>query len=492
MNKLGQQIVFRELLDRHELVQVPMIQRDFAQGRESESEVRKEFLGALHRALNLPEDDPELPLNLDFIYGSLDGSWEGGEGTCFLPLDGQQRLTTLFLLHWYLAWKDDCWKEFSGLLCLGDNSRFSYVVRPSSTEFYDALVKFRPQEAPDGLDQVSSMVKDQPWYFRHWRLDPTIQASLRMLDAIHLRFSSCTGLYERITDGGSPAITFQLLDLENFGLSDDLYIKMNARGKPLTAFETFKARYEEELKSQSSGKTKLLGDEPVPVAEFVSLQMDTNWANFFWMYRDRDTNLYDTAFMNFLRVVALVSRDPEGSAYAEDVGLIRNERVQSTYSLFSDRGWIDRDFTEVLILLLEAWCEEGNTFRTVLPDTRFFDELAVFKDAVTGPTSLYFADIVKFAGYVIYMREYADELDSDAFYEWMRIVFNLTTNTTYDRPEEMQRSIAGLCKLAPEARDVLRFFAGSDFAVHGFNRQQIAEEKVKAELVLADLGLVTE
>ena len=294
MNKLGQQIVFKELLDRHGLIQVPMIQRDFAQGRESEAEVREEFLEALHRALNLPEDDSGLPLNLDFIYGSMEGDKE----TCFLPLDGQQRLTTLFLLHWYLAWQDRCWKEFSELLCLGGKSRFSYAVRPSSTEFFDALVKFRPEEVPDALDCVSSVVEDQPWYFRHWRLDPTIQASLRMLDAIHQRFSSYTGLYERLTDGERPAITFQLLDLENFGLSDDLYIKMNARGKPLTAFETFKARYEEELKSQFSGMTKLLGDERVPVAEFVSLRMDTNWADFFWMYRDRDTNLYDDAFMN--------------------------------------------------------------------------------------------------------------------------------------------------------------------------------------------------
>ena len=49
--------------------------------------------------------------------------------------------------------------------------------------------------------------------------------------SIHL-----TVFMARLTDTEHPAITFQLLDLENFGLSDDLYIKMNARGKPLTNF----------------------------------------------------------------------------------------------------------------------------------------------------------------------------------------------------------------------------------------------------------------
>jgi len=49
-----------------------------------------------------------------------------------------------------------------------------------------------------------------------------------------------SGLFNRLVDDERPAITFELLPLEHFGLTDDLYIKMNARGKPLTSFETFK------------------------------------------------------------------------------------------------------------------------------------------------------------------------------------------------------------------------------------------------------------
>ena len=75
------QIIYKKLLDRHERIQIPMIQRDFAQGRSSESTVRELFLMALSEALCKPIDDPTLPLNLDFIYGSV----EGREETRFLP-----------------------------------------------------------------------------------------------------------------------------------------------------------------------------------------------------------------------------------------------------------------------------------------------------------------------------------------------------------------------------------------------------------------------
>lgn len=81
---------FLELL-RQGGVLIPHIQRDYAQGRPQKSaqELRERFLEALHRAVTSEEG-----LHLDFVCGLRSA---GG----FIPLDGQQRLTTLFLLHWY-------------------------------------------------------------------------------------------------------------------------------------------------------------------------------------------------------------------------------------------------------------------------------------------------------------------------------------------------------------------------------------------------------
>ena len=73
-------------------IEIPKIQRDYAQGRDSEKEVRKRFLDAIFESLSKNE-----PMEMDFIYGAIDEKEK-----VFTPLDGQQRLTTLFLLYWYI------------------------------------------------------------------------------------------------------------------------------------------------------------------------------------------------------------------------------------------------------------------------------------------------------------------------------------------------------------------------------------------------------
>ena len=69
---------------------IPIIQRDYAQGRETPeiTRIRTRFLDSLYTALS------EEQITLDFIYGDIDAA------AVMTPLDGQQRLTTLFLLHW--------------------------------------------------------------------------------------------------------------------------------------------------------------------------------------------------------------------------------------------------------------------------------------------------------------------------------------------------------------------------------------------------------
>ena len=482
MNKFGDQITFKQLLEHHQQIEIPMIQRDYAQGRPTEKQIREEFLSALRHALVLPPERQSLPLNLDFIYGSV----AGNEKTRFLPLDGQQRLTTLFLLHWYLAWRDDQHDEFRAIFHSQGSSRFSYTVRPSSTEFFDELVRFFPDSSPNEIPSIKAIITNQPWYFRHWRLDPTIQASLTMLDAIHVHFRETEGCFSRLVDTEQPAITFQLLDLDNFGLSDDLYIKMNGRGIPLTAFEAFKARYEQVLEDQFSGETRTIDNQSLPVAEFFARRMDTAWADFFWSHRDKETNLYDEAVMNLFRAVALVTRDPESESYLKDISLLRTGRVKSTFSLFHNQQWLDPTLANCLFLLLETWNGGESDFATQLPDTRFFDEFTLFTKAIREPTNLSFIEIVQLTAYVEFIRKHTGDIDSVAFQEWMRVIFNLSVNTTYDRPSEVQRSIAGVINLIPESKNILQHFATAEEPVTGFNRQQISEEKLKAALIMAD------
>ncbi len=97
---MGDRVTFNELLDIVNFIEIPIIQRDYAQGRKDQSEVRNAFLDSLFSALIKDKTYDDQPsLNLDFVYGDIDNT------DTLSVLDGQQRLTTLFLLHWFLAVK---------------------------------------------------------------------------------------------------------------------------------------------------------------------------------------------------------------------------------------------------------------------------------------------------------------------------------------------------------------------------------------------------
>lgn len=77
MSEYSQKVSFWDLLKRKNIV-IPIIQRDYAQGRKGKEFLRERFLKQLFDAL---QDDAE-PLVLDFVYGSTE------EDTLY-PLDGQ-------------------------------------------------------------------------------------------------------------------------------------------------------------------------------------------------------------------------------------------------------------------------------------------------------------------------------------------------------------------------------------------------------------------
>jgi hypothetical protein len=89
---------------------------------------------------------------------------------------------------------------------------------------------------------------------------------------------------------------------------------------------------------------------------------------------------------------------------------------------------------------------------------------------------------------MLVFREHEGNLDPQPFQDWMRVIFNLSVNTSYDRPEDLQRSMVGLKTLLPESGSVLKYFATSETHTAGFSLQQISEEKLKAELILGHSG----
>ena len=253
------------------VIKIPIMQRDYAQGRKSESvtAIRDELLDTIYAALI-----SEKNMDFDFVYGTLK------EGILY-PLDGQQRLTTLYLLHWYIACKERVIEEAREAL-----HNFSYETRISSREFCEKLINLN--YIPEEGVSPSEYIRNQNVYFDIWDKDPTIRHMLVMLDSIHDKFFGTEKeLFPLLTRDieDNPIITFNYLPMENYALTDDLYIKMNARGKNLSDFENFKAKFIQHMKRNG-----------LPYEHFEA-SIDTTWTDLLWEYRSPVNNTIDEQFM---------------------------------------------------------------------------------------------------------------------------------------------------------------------------------------------------
>lgn len=254
-------------------IEIPIIQRDYAQGRKLHeiSRVRERFLETLFRSIANNQH-----ITLDFVYGDV------SEKGVFTPLDGQQRLTTLFLLHWYAAKKEQVDQaNYAFLYC------FTYATRFSSRDFCQELVGYEPDFTQESL---AEQIEDQPWYPYEWKNDPTIQSMLVMIDAIHAKFNNQTNLWEALVTRKN--IGFYFLPLSEMGLTDDLYIKMNSRGKPLTPFEHFKAEFQEIIREVSPD-----------LAKEINTKFDIAWTDMLFPYRG-ENHIIDDQFMRYFHFVS--------------------------------------------------------------------------------------------------------------------------------------------------------------------------------------------
>lgn len=304
-------ISFWQYLSRN-YIEIPIIQRDYAQGREGKEYIRRSFLRDLHNALT---NAAAQPLKLDFVYGS-EKSMCGDKGAVKqLPLDGQQRLTTLWLLHWYVALQNPA----TFVNACGTLSKFSYETRLSSREFCESLCcwknfvveaeKGEYKHLCDNADVVS-YIKDSTWFRKAWLQDPTIDAMLRMLsgsekaeaDGIAKVFKGSDNfddIWERLT-GDAPMVFFYHLPLKDFGLTDDLYVKMNARGKSLSSFENFKADLLAYICSPVNVELQPKLKKFQDATEGLGIKIDTDWTDIFWRKKSQE-NTIDESFYIFLK-----------------------------------------------------------------------------------------------------------------------------------------------------------------------------------------------
>nr|WP_311451220.1 DUF262 domain-containing protein [uncultured Porphyromonas sp.] len=482
----GVRLSFYQLLtERDYIIQIPIIQRDYTQGRDRYQQVRDTFLDTLASYLEegLPHRD------LDFVYGS---SRRIGDVTYFIPLDGQQRLTTLFLLHWYLAQitpDQDLRDRFLTALHREDGAaRFTYETRSSSREFCDLLIRpeyslreaLHPISEPIQGRRISRLIEDASWFLRSWKLDPTIQAMLQMLDAIDRKFWDKEEYLELLLNVESPVITMLYLDLEEFKLTDDLYIKMNARGKQLTPFENFKAQYEDYL-----GRV-----HPDYRMDFER-KIDTKWADLFWNYRGMDGNdTYDDELSNFIRAIF-------SGAYAERKDL-SNKDIEETlrelisanksipFSVYKESVLVEGETaSDTLIKALDTLSNGDKKIKEYLSkeDRPYYKEYEVFENVLRDSITSY-SERISFYAYIHYLIRYGTSAP-EGLHDWMRLMSNLyhQENIPFDSLPHFIAAVKSVQELLPYADKIIDYLSSEKKIPSYSFRWQEREELVKARLI---------
>lgn len=324
---MEQNTTFWNLLEEYE-IKIPLIQRDYAQGRIEEEEKRKKFLKKIFEAVTDTNLDR---LILDFVYGKV-------QHKVFYPIDGQQRLTTLFLLHWYFSRHKRLDPDFSKICTR--LQKFVYDTRISSREFCRELSNYDISLTPeiDG-DELVEIIKDKNWYRDLWNTDPTVKAMLIMIRDIHDNFkeNNPAEIWDNLTV--KKRISFEILDMgrTDFDLTDELYIKMNARGKQLTPFENFKANFIDLIEKLHKDEEKIHPIKgPLSYADYFSFSIEKEWADLFWSYRN-ESNSIDSEMYNYFEFVLQM-------CFFKDFNLSL-ESFQNTYEqyqkVFSSKDNID-------------------------------------------------------------------------------------------------------------------------------------------------------
>lgn len=493
------QFTLQELLNSHEVV-IPQIQRDYAQGRDTETDLRKNFIGKIKLSL----ESENLPLNLDFVYGYTEK--RSNDTTAFIPLDGQQRLTTLWLLHWHLAPREIEIVNSEEVYFVSEEVQkyliaFTYQTRISTKRFCNSLITDSLPNSEDA--QISLIIKDAAWFMASWNYDPTIVSMLNMLDTIQKERFETNASWHNLIYGRK--ITFDYIDIKSdeFKLTDELYIKMNSRGKPLTPFENFKAQFSSVLSSKDSdylNETLIYQDSDVTFQQYFAFKIDSVWMDLFWNYRTKVTTTTDDCFLNFIYYIAdfLYFRN-KTSATSSDVNH-NIDFLRKTFSIKQNVLFLFNSFD-----FLAGLKNIESFFNELFDDLSTFDNFSndLFLRSISG-TGFDVKDKTILYAILTYCINTNTNIADNELKNFIRIVRNLllavrqtnqskrieyTTNLRLTNASEYCKFIDGFITLLSDKsqKNVYDIFAKNDFS--GFTKDNISSEKGKASLIVANSEL---
>ena len=304
----GETYNLSELFSGIRKIIIPDLQRDYCWGDKTHTTEKKELVSGFVSTLieQFENNQGTESLNLGLIYG-----YEAPENHIQL-CDGQQRITTLFLLLGMLnrVVPDNMFKKYliSDFEYNHDDREpyLQYAIRESSLYFISDLVcHFFIHEKEDRyyVDKVEN-IKDSAWFFREYNLDPSIRSMIRALSIIHsiLKDKSetwCIKFGTYLTQ----MLNFMYYDMENRKNGEETFVVINTTGEPLTNTQNLKP---------------LISMEPLNEAYYredenhIEHTLSEDWEeieNWFWKNRQNENDTADAGFNEFLRWISMLHAD---------------------------------------------------------------------------------------------------------------------------------------------------------------------------------------
>ena len=225
------------------IICIPAIQREYVQGYDEEQTniVRANFMDDIFDALS-----NESILDIGIIYGYTQKE-ENSEKSIFFPVDGQQRITTLYVIYWCLSMmktetEDDLLKD----------KILQYEVRNSTTRFFKELVNKEKIEffkkCFSRKNSIYESLVSQEWFESQWLSDVTVLAVINVISEIYhkvIKKEDVKNFWDNALKNFSN-IKFSLITFNNYDNnarrnSSLEFAKINARGKQLELFENVKS-----------------------------------------------------------------------------------------------------------------------------------------------------------------------------------------------------------------------------------------------------------
>lgn len=466
---------------QNKTILIPMLQREYVQG--GKEDVINPFLDSLIFT--------EEQCDLNYIYGydkTVDNE------TCFIPVDGQQRLTTLWLLYTYMYAKKRISKEFHVTL--------KFVAREYAQDFCHALQehlqKLLEQEVKEE-DDLRTAIVDQSWFISSWYSNATVRNMLMTLSYIHqkVKSSNIEKVWERLNNGNNVSFAFLNMDESN-GLDDDIYIKMNGRGRALSPFENLKSWIDEQIKE-------------LQFAEDWKQKMDNQWTQLFWDNRNRSQShpeeIDDEQLFCFHNMLLLYH--VKQGELLDNINEIRQQQPHLYEELLRFLGVKNEKATEEEVLsAVFKWIQKADKFSLIwikrlnLMPKEFYDsaynwmnKLVQYNDEAKE-LKLYIGSSTEDKNTILYQLAMCKgsfertlpllyallsyQGGATPLFDWMRTMRNLILNTSISR-ENISGIMSSIDLLAEKATDKNIYDILTNESLElAFNKEQIKEEIEKA------------